>query len=1039
MPRPRHARRALLPALALALLASVDRPADGDASSPARAAGAASGSAPAAGSVSAPARASDPALKQRYDRVIAMGDSLVALDRQADALALVLPVLAQARAVRDSSLQLSLVMFQGSLLNGLQRMREAEPVLREGLALAGALRDTTRMCNALDNLAFAADALGRKDDAIAQLTRLRALAQQGRLPAKAIWARMGLARQAMRSGDHAAAKTELQATLDELATVDNPHYKASALNLLAICHKSLGEWNAAMACWRSCLDVARKAKDQRVAATALTNLATMEYYLGDPDSALRHQLEILTDLRARGQWDTVVTAGSNVITMQTLLRQYDAAEALAGELLQLSQERGLLDKQCLVLNVLGMLRMDQDRNAEAASAFRQSLALQGSKPVDFEMEAATGLSQALAKMDSTTAALAFLQQKDRELRPRLSVEVGHTLDHVLADRLLDAGRYDQALQTLQRLDRAGRETGRSLYQVSCLARAGRCFRALGQPDSARAYLRRAARVWEAERSVPLDPQWREQRGEDARLVDTDLADLLLQAGGAPTASTTTASTTTASAATASAPAGASPARASLRDAFEVLQRFKARTLQERMLGPGAVATAFSPVALDTLQQRVLQPGEVFLDFYLGPRTSLLLVITADSCLVARLPGEELELARRVRLCHELMATPPAAGGAGAPMQATLVEAGRQLSELLLGPAAGLLRGARRVVYSPDGVLNVIPLEALCGAPDGGGACAPLLQEGEVFRVPSATLLAKLRAARRPPQRGAILALTGRAEPSGSSLPGAQREVRALASSFAGVERRDAGSKAAATALAPAALAGYGVLHLAAHTVVDDRYPWRSAILLASNDAAPAEAGRRAAPQDAPAPSRNGGQQLQAPPREGVIAPGDEAAAQSGAPGALYAADIAVQKLSARLAVLSACESAAGRVVSGEGVQGLSSAFLSAGVPAVIGTLWPVDDAATARLMQVFYDDLGNGHRPAAALRRAQLVLRSAAATAQPYYWAGFVLVGDGDVTVELHRRPNIPLSLLVVGVMLLSGRLLVVVTRWWSAKRNAAA
>jgi hypothetical protein len=87
------------------------------------------------------------------------------------------------------------------------------------------------------------------------------------------------------------------------------------------------------------------------------------------------------------------------------------------------------------------------------------------------------------------------------------------------------------------------------------------------------------------------------------------------------------------------------------------------------------------------------------------------------------------------------------------------------------------------------------------------------------------------------------------------------------------------------------------------------------------------------------------------------------------------------------------------------VLGLSSAFLNAGVPCVIASLWPVADAATVHLMDHFYRRLATGSTVAAALADAQAQVRLDPATGHPFWWAGFVVVGDGEVRVELERRP----------------------------------
>ncbi len=96
--------------------------------------------------------------------------------------------------------------------------------------------------------------------------------------------------------------------------------------------------------------------------------------------------------------------------------------------------------------------------------------------------------------------------------------------------------------------------------------------------------------------------------------------------------------------------------------------------------------------------------------------------------------------------------------------------------------------------------------------------------------------------------------------------------------------------------------------------------------------------------------------------------------------------------------------------------GLSSAFLGAGVPAVVASLWPVADGITAVLMERFYAELASGQSPAVALAVAQRDLRDNPETAHPFHWAGFVVVGDGAALVDLETRPRIgrPAAMLLI-------------------------
>jgi CHAT domain-containing protein len=98
----------------------------------------------------------------------------------------------------------------------------------------------------------------------------------------------------------------------------------------------------------------------------------------------------------------------------------------------------------------------------------------------------------------------------------------------------------------------------------------------------------------------------------------------------------------------------------------------------------------------------------------------------------------------------------------------------------------------------------------------------------------------------------------------------------------------------------------------------------------------------------------------------------------------------------RLVTLSACETAQGKVVRGEGVEGFSRALLTAGAAAVVTTLWDVADRPSAEFMTQFYAFASGGHATADALQRAKLeFLRSQLVWTHPYYWAGYLLTGNG--------------------------------------------
>jgi CHAT domain-containing protein len=111
-------------------------------------------------------------------------------------------------------------------------------------------------------------------------------------------------------------------------------------------------------------------------------------------------------------------------------------------------------------------------------------------------------------------------------------------------------------------------------------------------------------------------------------------------------------------------------------------------------------------------------------------------------------------------------------------------------------------------------------------------------------------------------------------------------------------------------------------------------------------------------------------------------------------GLLQVYEIFNLKLNAELVVLSACKTGLGKEVKGEGLIGLTRAFMYAGAPSVVVSLWQVADRSTAEMMVKFYEQLDRAEDKAEALRQAKLAMIQAGRYAHPFYWAPFILVGE---------------------------------------------
>jgi CHAT domain-containing protein len=241
------------------------------------------------------------------------------------------------------------------------------------------------------------------------------------------------------------------------------------------------------------------------------------------------------------------------------------------------------------------------------------------------------------------------------------------------------------------------------------------------------------------------------------------------------------------------------------------------------------------------------------------------------------------------------------------------------------------------VVAGDGLIEAIPFSLL-------------LPDIDLSYLPSAPALA-LRRAAPPGVTSKTLALLAdpaftSAGPDLARLRFSRLEADAISALVPAQLRTVAIDTAASRRFLTATpLRDFRILHLATHALLDDRHPELSAIALSD--------------------------------------------------GLLRAHEIYGWDLRARLVVLSACRSALGTPLRGEGLQSVTRGFLYAGAAAVLATLWDVDDRATAALMKRFYQELLLRHQPAgSALRLAQSAVRGTPGWEHPYYWAGFTLQGE---------------------------------------------
>jgi CHAT domain-containing protein len=349
---------------------------------------------------------------------------------------------------------------------------------------------------------------------------------------------------------------------------------------------------------------------------------------------------------------------------------------------------------------------------------------------------------------------------------------------------------------------------------------------------------------------------------------------------------------------------------------------------------------------------------------------------------------------------------PSADSLAKPIErfAALLESGasaeglsRALGAAVLGPAAAVLpEGVTHLIVVPDGPLHRVAFDALM-LPDGKLA----LERWSVGLAPSAAVATVLRRSGgradsrsvAPGEGAQLLALgdpafagekeiaqsrdaetfRGAFDESGGlpRLAASGDEVRTVARYAPGGAAVRLRSDASEAWIKGADLGRFSVIHLATHALVDESSLARTSL---------------------------------------ALAPG------AGEDGFLSPADLSALKLHADLVVLSACRTAVGVAVTGEGLQGLTAPLLEAGARSIVATRWRIGDRSTVRLVQDFYDGLAHGMPVSDALRTAKLAAMHRGQPASE--WAAFTVIGDPLVRVGL-REPttSVPWAGLVLGVV----------------------
>jgi CHAT domain-containing protein/Tfp pilus assembly protein PilF len=867
----------------------------------------------------------------------------------------------------------------------------------ESLALFEELGDKAQIAKALNEVGKALYERGDYSAALARLERSLVMSEaiESKAGVASAWLDIALVRYFQ--SDYPAALAAYQKSLPLSEELEDGRTLAACLNGIGMVYKRLGDFDLALQHYQRSLKLDEQLGLRNGMAAVLNNLGSVYYDKGDYARALESYQKSLDLKDALGDKGRMPNTLHNIGLIHEKQGNYELAEHYYWKALAISEEIGSKAKVAVSLLAVGDTATWQRKYDEARRFYGKALELYETlgnrRGVAAVLNAMGLVAQAQGDYALALERLNASSHLSEELGVRTGV-AGALSDIASVERL--QGKHVEALSASERAAAVATEIASPNLLWRALCEQGRAHRALGAGRQARRALEAAVETVDSLREDLAGGPQGSQRFLEERIVPYhELLALLLAEGLA-------------------------------REAFDYAERAKARTLldvlrsghvditkamtaserqQERALAqrrvtlgtavhqgaavakPDAVRLAdlkvqlenarleyesfrtslyashpelrtvrgeVNPVTVDEAISVLPDDRGVLLEYVVTEDRTYLFVLTrgAEPLRVHSVEIRKKELTERVSAFRERL------DRRDLDIQAPAAA----LHDLLLGPARAQIEGKTQLIIVPDDVLWDLPFQALRHAGN-----RYLLQDHAISYSPSITALREMAKHRKPAVGpSALLALGNPAVDSRTAervhslhrdatlgpLPHAEREVKDLARLYGRKQSRVYVGAEASERRTKAETSGARVLHFATHGIVNEASPMYSQLVLSQSD--------------------------------------------EGEDGLLEAWEILNLDLDADLAVLSACETGRGRVGAGEGMIGLSWAFFVAGCPTTVVSQWKVESASTTELMLAFHRNLKKGQSKAAALRSAALKLLGDSRYRHPFYWAGFVVVGDAS-------------------------------------------
>jgi CHAT domain-containing protein len=787
---------------------------------------------------------------------------------------------------------------------------------------------------------------------------------------------------------------------------------AASLLHTAVIHREVGEYPLALSTLEEALGGARQAGERELEGQVFDAMGTIHRRLGDFGMALTLHLQALAVQRELGDEPGIQGTLANLGTIDLMTGDYAEALGYFYEAMQIGDRLGTLDRNAEILNKTGLALDRMGNRQDAVALLERALEIARSHGDRSEEANILGnLAMIYGFVDED--GLGGLDRTLEALRTALAVAVAEgnrslegTLRSSLGTVLQTGGRLAEALPELTSGLEIARAIGDRDAELVALSNIGFYHEQAGDASAAEASYREAVEVLERMRLGPGDGELREGVLSSKIHAYESLVLTLLKAGKKGEAfeyaerSRARGALDMLAEAVAGVRRGVDPElleaeRRLHGEVFELSRRLReerseaermalanrrreaeedlarlARRVRERTPAYADLRYA-DPVQLKEVQERVLDEGEVLVEFFWHLDELVVFVVGGARISTERIDGAD-ELVEKVRELVQSVRRGP--GGYDAGLAAEIYE--RILAPVADGIAEVAGGRPSGLVVVPDGILSYLPLECLVVGTSDSGRPRYLLEEHEISYAPSASVLGAARSRPRPASWARqALALAPFAKPGGcmpaaapaadarrsaplrdlidapEPLPSSSLELDAIAALFDDTLclRDSEATQAALEANGP----GSRYLHLATHGYLDSERPAYSGVLLAGD--------------------------------------------------VLQTYEIFDLKLDAELTVLSACETGLGRLRRGEGIVGLTRAFLYAGSPSLVVSLWRVADTSTAALVARMYGNLRAGGSQRTALTEAKRWMLDAPPGVDelgyelryddPFYWAPFILVG----------------------------------------------